>query len=100
MKRNHRPKELTELQVLKLENKNLRAELNTVKKQLRRLKKQEHFHEETILDEEAEQMNFDLEPPVHRCPKCNKGTLVEYNIVGRLWSECDQCDYRSRTKKI
>lgn len=97
MKRNHRTKELSEVQSLRKENKELKSQIKTLRKEVRRLQKQEHFHEDTRLDEEAEQL-IPEEAPKFLCPKCYKGYLKEFNVVGRHWLECDQCDYDSRHK--
>lgn len=102
MKRTHRKshkKELSETQYLKLENKKLRDENRTLKKQIKQLQRQEHYHEDTRLEEEAEQMSFDLEPPVPKCPECFRPTLKEIHVVGRNWTYCEACDYDSRKKK-
>ncbi len=99
MKRTHRKKELTEVQELRLENKNLRGQVRDLKKQVRQLQKQEHFHENTKLDEEAEQMTFDMDLPIPKCPLCYRPTLKEVSVVGRNWVYCEACEYDSRKKK-
>lgn len=100
MKRTHRKKELTEVQVLKKENRELKSEIRELKRDVRRLQKQEHFHENTRLDEEAEQMILIEETDkTLLCPSCFKGDLIEMNVVGRHWFECNQCDYDTRKIK-
>lgn len=99
MKRTHRSKELTELQELRLENKKLKEQIRSLKKEIKYLQKQEHFHENVILEEQAEQLVlFEDKPTKKLCPLCFKGELVEYNVVGRHWLECSQCEYDSRKK--
>jgi hypothetical protein len=99
MKRTHRKKELTEVQTLKKENRELRTQVRDLKKQVRQLQKQEHFHENTKLDEEAEQMMFDIEPIIPKCPGCSRPGLTEINVAGRHWWECSYCDYDTRKLK-
>ncbi len=101
MKRtHHRQKELTEVQTLKEENRNLRSENRNLKKQLKRLQRKEHSFEETqYQDPEDPQMSFP-EDQKQRCTACGKGELVHINVVGRTWTECSQCDYRTKTVKI
>ena len=99
MKRTHRKKELTEVQELRLENKNLRMQVRDLKKQIKQLQKQEHFHEDNRLEEEAEQMSFDLDEPVPKCPLCYRPTLKEVTVVGRYWIYCEACEYDSRKSK-
>lgn len=99
MKRQHRKKELTEVQELRLENKALRMQVRELKKQIRQLQKQEHFHEDTKLEEEAEDMMFNVDPELPKCPACYRPGLTEINVVGRHWWECSYCDYDSRKKK-
>lgn len=95
MKRQHRKKELTEVQALKKENKALRDENKSLKRQVRQLQKTEHLLEAT--DYEDPQLNF--EQVIPKCPDCNKGNLKEYNVVGRHWLECEFCDYDTRKIK-
>lgn len=103
MKRTHRTqskeKEPTDLQRLKEDNRNLRSENRTLKKQLKRLQRKEHSFEETQY-EDPEDIQIPLNEQKQRCPSCNKGELVYVNIVGRSWTECTMCDYRTKTIKI
>lgn len=99
MKRQHRKKEFSELKSIKSENKRLKDENRSLKKQIKQFQKHEHFHEDTRLNNEADEMLSNVEPPVPRCPECSKPGLNEFNVVGRNWIECDFCDYDSRHKK-
>ncbi len=100
--RPHRKKELNELQTLKEENKNLRSENRNLRKRLKRLERKEHSFVETQYTdpEEDTQLPLFTEENVTKCPECNKGTMIYYNVVGRCWSECDLCDYRTKTIKV
>jgi hypothetical protein len=95
MKRTHRKKELSELQEVKLENRNLRSENNQLKKAIKRLERQQHYtknvgpYVEIELVEEIKDV----------CPSCKKGTLLYVNVVGRQWNYCNQCDYDTRKIK-
>lgn len=101
MKRTHRKKELTEVQELRLENKALRTENRTLKKQLKRLERKEHSFEETRYEDPEEKFKDPLfQEQKQRCPECTKGELVFMNVVGRTWTECSQCDYRTKTIRI
>lgn len=93
-RQHHRKKELTEVQLLKQENRNLRAENRTLRKQL---KQKEKYPLEDDIDDDGQLSLFDV--PIPKCPECNKGTLIEVNIVGRNWLYCDQCDYDTRRLK-
>ena len=97
----HRKKELTETQQLKLENKSLRAENSQLKRENRKLRKTEHFHEKIapFEDEDQQLPLFEVEEERKhtKCPECSKGDLIIYNIVGRTWNECSMCDYRTKT---
>jgi DNA repair exonuclease SbcCD ATPase subunit len=95
----HKNKELNEVQELKKENRDLKAEVRTLKKRLKQLERQEHFHENTRLEEEAEQMSFNLEPVQPKCPLCQRPTLKEMNVAGRHWVWCEACEYDTRKRK-
>lgn len=95
MKRQHRKKELTEVQELRLENKKLKEEIRSLKKDLRRLQKSEHLLEESIIEQQAEQLVLFEDKQLY-CPICSKGKLIERFVVGRCWYECDACEYDSR----
>lgn len=101
MKRRHNnDKELTEVQQLKTENRNLRSENRNLRKQLKRLERKEHSFEQTnYTDPEEIQLSL-FEATPERCPSCTKGELVHINVVGRTWTECSQCDYRTKTIRI
>lgn len=97
MKRQHRnDKELTEIQTLKQENKNLREENKSLKRQIRMLEKKEHIYDEAPFREPEP-----IEEPTRkrRCEDCGKGYLEEKNVLGRYWSECDNCSWRSKVIK-
>ncbi len=98
--RPHRKKELNELQTLKEENKNLRSENRNLRKRLKRLERKEHSFVETQYTDPEEDTQLPLfTEEKERCLSCGKGTLIYYNVVGRAWSECDQCDFRTKTIK-
>jgi hypothetical protein len=95
MKRTHRTKELSELQILKEENRNLKNENRSLKRQLKQLKKQEHIFEQLPSNE----VELNEEIKLIKCPSCFKGLLKEIDILGRNWLECNLCEYDSRKKK-
>lgn len=99
MKRIHREKELTELQQVKLENKELRSQVKNLKKENKRLSRDAHNHNEyKYTDIEDNQLPLFEEEQQLLCQSCYKGTLIEMNVVGRVWRYCNQCDYDSRKK--
>lgn len=101
MKRQHNhKKELTEIQLLKQENSNLRSENRNLKKKLKRLERREHTVEIINYNDPEEVVMTESIDKKERCPECNKGEVVHYNVVGRTWSECSQCSYRTKTVKI
>lgn len=74
-----------------------KSEIRNLKKRIKQLERREHFHEDNALEEEIEEIIAEL-PKSNICPECYKGQLVEYNVVGRHWLECNQCDYDTRKK--
>lgn len=96
MKRIHRNKELTEVQVLKKENKYLKKVVTELKRELKYYKNREHFHETTVY-EDPEQLPLFEES--RKCPSCGKGNIIQMNVVGRNWEECDICDWDTRKLK-
>lgn len=97
MKRTHRNKEVSELQTAREENRALKKENNSLRSQVKRLQKREHL----VDDQEKLQLEaVYYEEKKTRCPECAKGYLESLNIVGRMFSRCTVCDYRTRTIKV
>ena len=101
-----RSKEARPDEVLLGELRALRKENKALKKRLRQLEKSEHIVKELKLDLESSQeverdkVLRDESPKLEICPECYKGKLITFNIINRVWSECDLCNYRTKTKII
>lgn len=93
MKRSHRDKELTEVQSLKKENKRLKEEIRSIQRRNKQLERIEHIIE---IDDEVE----DYITTKSICPACNKGNYEVTELVGRKFSCCDQCGFRSKAVKV
>lgn len=91
MKRTHRTKELTEAQVLKKENRELRAEIKKVRQQLRQLEKAKHIYVEDHYDED----DIPDESPVEiKCPECYTGNITTIDLGIKWMHNCSMCAYR------
>jgi hypothetical protein len=73
----------------------LTAENKQLKKRLKQLERREHSYVDPEPIEESEPF---VKP--RRCEDCGKGTLEFKNVVGRCWSQCDTCAWRSKVIKI
>ena len=85
---------LSQIRALKSENRNL-------KKRIKQLEKRQHQYEDSQYDEEIElpigEQNKEFEPI---CPECFKGKMESVSIVGRIFSQCSICGYRTKATKI
>jgi uncharacterized protein YydD (DUF2326 family) len=93
MKRTHRKKELTEVQVLKHENRELRAELNKVRRQLKQLEKARHIYDEHT-DEPEEPIAIEI-----KCPQCYAGDIKTIDLGIKIMQACESCSYRKVINK-
>jgi hypothetical protein len=71
---------------------------------MRRLKKVDRNYRETLSQSEKEldnEQDQKIEEAKSRrsCGHCERGELVEVNIVGRIFTRCSVCDWRSGVKK-
>lgn len=94
MKRTHRKKELTEVQVLKHENRELRAELNKVRRQLKQLEKTRHIY--TEIDDEDD---IPTDPIEVKCEQCYNGNITAIDLGIKWMYSCSQCAYRRVVNK-
>lgn len=83
---------LGEIRNLRSENRNLKKRLKALERKLYNTSKVKD--EEEIYEEPVEQIQLT------RCPKCDKGHLNEVTVVGRVFSKCDSCDFRTKAEKI
>lgn len=71
---------------------------------MRRLKKVDRNYREALnqseKDLENDQEQKAEENKIRRaCSHCERGELIEVNIVGRIFTRCSVCDWRSGAKK-
>lgn len=91
-----------ELNYLRKLNKELEKENRELKRQLKYHEKRQH-----IVDENKE----DLQEYLHEketktkekkqkivCPNCSKGELKLFDMLDKLYGECNVCDFRRRIK--
>lgn len=99
MKRTHKEKELTELQALKKENKELKKQVRSLEHRIRELEKHEHMYEDRVMDEEVA---YDSEDTMVMkriaCDECFKGFLDEFQILDKVFGTCTTCGHRKRLK--
>lgn len=95
MKRTHRQKELTEVQVLKQENRELRAEIKKVRQQLRQLEKAKHIYIEEHYDEDDIPEN----PIEVKCSECYTGVITTIDLGIKMMHSCSLCAYRKVINK-
>ena len=70
---------------------------------LKRLKKVDRDYQKALDSTEDEELPRKFEEAVQRaiaCPNCSKGLLQVVELMGRQFSRCDTCDYRSKAKKL
>lgn len=97
MKRQHRhDKELTEIQTLKQENKTLRETNKSLQRKIKQLQKKEHIYDEAPFREPESMESLIV---IEKCPDCARGNLIEKNVLGRYWKDCDFCHYRTKVIK-
>lgn len=103
--------ERTKLQIVSHENKQLKQELNRLRKLLDRLEEAPpencpHCVQEYIAPETQKPLKnqpFDVLKPDRQCFKCHEGTLViyKYNKIDQTWyyRKCTNCPHRTAGKK-
>lgn len=101
MKRIHRKKELSEVQTLRLENRNLKSENTQLRKAVKRLERKDHYkNNEAPYTDNEKQLDFFKDAEKTICEECFKGEIIERSVAGRYWKECTVCDFRSKTIKV
>lgn len=70
-----------------------------LRKRLKQLEDQKHFYPSQ--DEEVSTTTEDtkpknIRPAIRTCPKCSEGKLREFELIGRTYEECDECEYRKK----
>lgn len=88
VKRNHKKKELDQLQTIKRENESLKREVGKLRKQLRRSVEVEYIDK----DQESETIVEKLK--ISQCPKCQKGAIEEIELGAHMLKVCNLCTYR------
>lgn len=94
MKRQHRQKELTEVQLLKKENKELKKQVRSLQHQVRELQKHEHMYEYS--DDVPEEVN--MEDTHIPCRECGKGVYTEIELLGKVYGTCTTCGDRKKLR--
>lgn len=78
-----------------------RAEIRELEKEVRRLNKRikELEKRDYIFDDIIEEARFEKpRKKIVSCPECGKGELSVYDLVGRIFEECNICHYRKKLK--
>lgn len=72
----------------------LRKEVKNLKQRIRQLERQQNNYYTPQQEKE------EIVEKLPKCPGCGKGFLKEIEIVNRVFSVCNLCDYRSKTLKV
>lgn len=96
MKRQHREKELTEVQLLKKENRELKKQVRSLQHKLREMEKHEHMYEHEAGDDRPEEGH--TEDTFIGCQSCGKGVLVELAILNKVFATCNVCGDRKKLR--
>ncbi len=85
----------------KSEVEHLRGRIRELEKINRQLKKElrQYTKREGLYDIAREEIENWLEEPVPKpktCQECGKGTLSTFEIAGRVFEQCNICDYRKK----
>jgi hypothetical protein len=82
---------------LEKENRDLKAEVRSLQ---RRLKKVDKDFKVDLAEASRERQLADdqliKKPPAKKCEHCGKGNLFEIDLLGRIFINCDSCDYKAR----
>lgn len=97
MKRQHRRKELTESQLLKKENKDLKAQVRTLEHHIRELEKHHRIYE-SAQDEEVINDTEDTYIKRQPCSSCGKGYYEEFEILDKVFATCNVCSDRKKIR--
>lgn len=65
-----------------------------LKKRIRQLEKNEHMYEEVILGDK--EVAFEETVREEPCFECGKGKLKVFNVLDRIFVECNICNYRKK----
>lgn len=90
VKRNHKKKELDQLQTVKRENQELKREVGKLRKQLRRSIEVEYIEE----DEKSDIPIVEKISKAASCPKCKDGVIEEVELGAHMLKVCNLCTYR------
>jgi hypothetical protein len=78
-----------------------RGIIRELKKEIRQLRQQLRQYEKYAsepLSQDEEQATSTEDTYIKVCKNCGKGKLKEIDIVGRIFEQCDICDYRRKVK--
>ena len=79
-----------EIRELKAINRSLMRQLKKISKGINKEAYDNALEELELSNEKKE-----TKPQRNKCSECGKGTIVEVNIVGRIFHRCDTCGYKS-----
>lgn len=79
----------SQIRHLKKENAQLRRKIHELENRLAIVPEAELVMEEADYDTKCEP-----------CTECGKGILIEITVVGRKFSHCDNCSYRTKAVKV
>lgn len=74
----------------------LSKEIRQLRKRIKELEKHQYIPSQ---DEEMCKTEDDTYPKLDKlkkCPNCGKGNLTTIDIIGRIFENCDVCDYRKK----
>ena len=76
-----------------------RGEIRKLKKEVQQLRKQLNQRQPTQEVEHAGD-NEDTHPIIYKqtkiCAECGKGEIRQFELIGRLFEECNLCEYRKK----
>lgn len=77
----------------------LEKENKALHRRVKELTKREHFYEGQD-EADAPGDSEDTEPKllIHSrlCSECGKGKITQFEIIGRIYEQCDLCSYRKK----
>jgi hypothetical protein len=68
--------------------------IRNLQKRIRQLEKTEHMYEDVIFGDKDEVIEEAIKEEL--CIECGKGRLKVFNVLDRIFVECNVCDYRKK----
>jgi hypothetical protein len=82
---------------LEKENRELKALVRSLQRRLKKIDKD--YAKEMAEENKERHLKDDFEEPLEfkvKCTHCERGHVIEIDIVGRKFERCTTCDYRKR----